>query len=211
MDSELQIPNRWCIMDSELQIPNRWGILDFKMVDHPSLEASKLLVDNSKNFIPINLEKELPPKMMFDLAICIEVLEHFNLKRSLELHEYLTDSSDLILFSAAIPNQKGVGHINEQRHGFWHKEFEKKGFKFFDGFKTKLFKHENEIRFYHLQNLFLYYKESKSNAFRNVENITSSKFELVSTKILNRQPTLMGLIKEMPKSMKRSLIYRLKK
>jgi SAM-dependent methyltransferase len=187
------------------------GIVNFKMFDHPSLDPSQVLIKNKENFIPINLEKELPALSNVDLAICIEVLEHFKLNRALELLDFLTDSSDLILFSAAIPNQKGVGHINEQRHSFWHNEFNKKGFKFFDGFKSKLFKYENEIRFYHIQNLFIYYRESKSNLFDNRDNISSTKFELVSTRILNRAPSFKEVVLEIPKSIIRSFNYRFKK
>lgn len=44
----------------------------------------------------------------------LEVAEHIDEKYAQNFIELLTLTSDIILFSAAIPNQGGLEHINEQ-------------------------------------------------------------------------------------------------
>ena len=72
--------------------------------------------------LPISFEKK------YDLAICLEVVEHLPENAADTIIETLTNASDIILFSAAIPNQGGQNHINEQWPVYWQKIFEKKGF-----------------------------------------------------------------------------------
>lgn len=64
----------------------------------------------------------------FDLAICLEVAEHFPPWHSRKLLRLLTTVSDLIVFSAAHPNQGGTLHVNEQPAEYWVAKFEGYGF-----------------------------------------------------------------------------------
>lgn len=92
----------------------------------------------------------------FDLVISLEVAEHipvgfadtfvFNLK---------TYSEKYIIFSAATPGQGGVGHVNEQPHEYWHKQFIKHGFKMRDIIRPMLKGHK-EVPFWYRRNCFLY-------------------------------------------------------
>jgi hypothetical protein len=84
------------------------GFSTITLIDHPKTPVEKLLFPDKNAFIPVNLDVELPPTLSFDLVICTEVLEHFEEKRALELLDYITGCSDLILFSAAIPGQGGL-------------------------------------------------------------------------------------------------------
>jgi len=92
------------------------GHKDFKLYDHPSINPDRLLVTSKNSFVPIDLDNYLPEIKKFDLSICIEVLEHFEESRALALLNYLTECSDIIIFSAAVPFQKGNGHCNEKNH-----------------------------------------------------------------------------------------------
>ncbi len=47
------------------------------MVDHPSLDVEKLVVQNNSCFFPLDLDVQLPPPSNYDLVIFTEVLEHF--------------------------------------------------------------------------------------------------------------------------------------
>lgn len=57
-----------------------------------------------------------------DLAVCLEVGEHLQPSRAQWLVDTLCQA-DLVLFSAAIPNQGGHGHINEQWPDYWARYF----------------------------------------------------------------------------------------
>lgn len=73
----------------------------------------------------------LPFTRTFDVAISMEVAEHIPTECSERLVDILCTSSSRIVFTAATPGQGGgVGHINEQPHGFWIELFERRGFRF---------------------------------------------------------------------------------
>jgi len=65
-----------------------------------------------------------------DLVLCLDVAEHLPNEASYTLADNLTAFSDLVLFSAAPPWQDGIGHINEQPHGYWKRRFAKSGFRY---------------------------------------------------------------------------------
>jgi SAM-dependent methyltransferase len=64
----------------------------------------------------------------YDLAICLEVVEHLPEHLGQGLIEALCNASDNILFSAAIPMQGGTGHINEQWPNYWIHKFNDLGY-----------------------------------------------------------------------------------
>jgi hypothetical protein len=68
-------------------------------------------------------EEVLDLKKRFDLAITIEVAEHLPEKAADGFVSTLASASDRILFSAAIPKQGGIGHINEQPLVYWITKF----------------------------------------------------------------------------------------
>ena len=64
----------------------------------------------------------------FDLVVCVEVAEHLRPEVSEVLTEALTTAADVVIFSAAVPNQGGHGHINLRPRDYWHSQFSKQGF-----------------------------------------------------------------------------------
>lgn len=59
----------------------------------------------------------------FDLALCLEVAEHVDESQADTLVGWLCDLAPIVVFSAAVPGQGGVGHCNEQPPGFWRDLF----------------------------------------------------------------------------------------
>ncbi|MGH7998280.1 MAG: class I SAM-dependent methyltransferase [Brasilonema sp.] len=76
----------------------------------------------------------------FDMAISLEVAEHLNPSVSSDLVNWLTQVAPVVVFSAAVPGQIGVGHINLQPRDFWHNEFTRHGFLCADRLREKLHK-----------------------------------------------------------------------
>jgi hypothetical protein len=89
-----------------------------------------------ENIFKIDLAKELIHGNLqfgrYGLAISLEVAEHLPITAAKPLVQAMIDSSDIILFGAAIPGQGGVNHINEQYQSYWQELFIERGFLSFD-------------------------------------------------------------------------------
>ena len=70
-------------------------------------------------FKEFDLSKPYADSKRFDLAICLEVAEHLPVNAADAIVESLTRLAPVVLFSAAIPHQGGVNHINEQWLDYW--------------------------------------------------------------------------------------------
>ncbi len=90
----------------------------------------------------------------FDLAICLEVVEHLPESHADQIVAGLCDSADVILFSAAIPLQGGENHINEQWPTYWQGKFAARSFVMLDVFRER-FWNEPKVDWWYRQNLFL--------------------------------------------------------
>ena len=65
-------------------------------------------------FMVVDLEKGIDVDEKFDLAVCLEVLEHLGEEYADNVVKSLTQLSNIILFSAAIPGQPGQNHVDGQ-------------------------------------------------------------------------------------------------
>jgi SAM-dependent methyltransferase len=93
------------------------------------------LISHGHNVVGIDVDKNNPYDKCdifsddflayanFDLCICLEVAEHIHEDKADELIRRLTNTSDTILFSAAVPGQGGYGHINCQPKEYWITKF----------------------------------------------------------------------------------------
>jgi len=65
----------------------------------------------------------------FDLVMCIEVAEHLDEKDAPTLLSGLSFLGEMIFFSSAAPEQKGVHHVNCRPKGYWVEQFRPHGFR----------------------------------------------------------------------------------
>ena len=89
-------------------------------------------------FMSHDLTKNLKLNKTFDLAMSLEVAEHLPSDQAEIFVETLTKLAPVILFSAAIPGQGGMGHINEQWPDYWVNLFIKKGYQPIDYIRRKI-------------------------------------------------------------------------
>lgn len=88
-------------------------------------------VENSPmrdNFLSIDISKPFTVDDIADLVICLEVAEHLSEKRAAGFVADLVKLGPTILFSAAIPGQSGVYHINCQWPSYWQELFNSHGY-----------------------------------------------------------------------------------
>lgn len=102
--------------------------------------------------------KAVIPEQHFDLTISSEVAEHIDRQDTDIFMDNLTSFSDVILFSAAIPGQGGIHHVNEQWPSYWIEKFAAKGYVPVDCIRPKLW-YDKEIQLWYRQNLMMFVKK----------------------------------------------------
>lgn len=115
-----------------------------------------------ENFIEHDFSKDVNPNIgqTYDLAISLEVAEHLPSSSAKGFVSSLTSLSEFILFSAAIPYQGGIGHINEQWPDYWITLFENRGYVAIDIIRKRIWNDE-KIPAWYRQNTFLFIKEDR--------------------------------------------------
>src|SRR3954464_13376223 len=88
------------------------GVDDVIGVDGAYVSAASLLIP-PQQFRAHDLTREVVLDRRFDLAMSLEVAEHLPEECARQIVEVLTYSADVVVFSAAIPDQQGTNHVNE--------------------------------------------------------------------------------------------------
>ena len=113
------------------------GIPDVIGVDGYYVDRSQLMIPDD-SFVAVDLTTPVRFDRRFDLAQSLEVGEHLPASAARQLVESLTDASDRVLFSAAVPGQGGEFHVNEQPLSYWQDLFAARGYQAFDCIRPKL-------------------------------------------------------------------------
>lgn len=142
-----------CGLGTFAYVFSRHGATDVLGIDGDWVTRELLLLEPS-SFMTADLEQPLQANRKFDLAVCLEVVEHLRPEAAGTIVRSLTQLSDVVLFSAAIPMQGGQNHINEQWPAYWEKLFATQGFRFCDVLRPKFWDNEN-IEWWYRQNMFL--------------------------------------------------------
>lgn len=90
-----------------------------------------------------------------DLALSLEVAEHLTPGRAAGFVADLVALAPAILFSAAIPGQGGVGHLNEQWQSWWANCFAARGYRAYDVVRPLIWT-DDAIPAWYRQNAVLY-------------------------------------------------------
>lgn len=104
-----------------------------------------------------DLSQPFYPLFKYDLAITLEVAEHLDEQYADTFVQSITRCSDNILWSAAVPGQRGVHHVNEQFPSYWIPKFEALGYKCNGEFR-KHFWYDERIENWYRQNILLFSK-----------------------------------------------------
>jgi SAM-dependent methyltransferase len=143
------------------------GVNEVTGIDGDWVKDEMLVIDK-KSFISKNLEEHLHLDRTYDLAVSLEVAEHLEASKSDVMVDNLTSLSDVILFSAAIPLQGGIHHVNEQWPEYWDKKFRAKGYVPVDCIRRKIW--DNEIvSYFYAQNIIIYVKEDSLGQYPKFE------------------------------------------
>ena len=113
-----------------------------------------MLDDKRIDFRPHDLETRFTGPRV-DLALSLEVAEHLSPGRAPTFVADLVALAPAILFSAAIPGQGGVGHLNEQWPSYWAALFAAQGYAAIDSVRPAIWTDE-AIPAWYRQNAILF-------------------------------------------------------
>jgi SAM-dependent methyltransferase len=91
----------------------------------------------------------------FDLVVSLEVAEHLPASAADHFVGELTALAPRVLFSAAIPDQGGYGHVNEQWPDYWADRFRSRGFFAHDPIRDEIWSCA-EVAPWYAQNVLLF-------------------------------------------------------
>jgi len=160
-----------CGVGTWLSVLSKNGVRGIKGFDGYWVDKDLLQIPES-NFLRQDLTEPIIIDKIFDLAISLEVAEHLPAKLAKEFVFSLTRLSDFVLFSAAIPGQGGVGHINEQWPNYWISLFEEHEYQCVDFIRKQIWQDEN-IPYWYRQNIFLFVKEDRLSDLKIADPIKS--------------------------------------
>jgi hypothetical protein len=146
-----------CGIGSWLKVFEENGITDILGIDGDYVNKDLLYIRKDQ-LMTTDLEKPVSITRKFDLVMSLEVAEHLKPEVAETFVETLVGLGDVIVFSAAIPQQGGQNHLNEQWPTYWRDIFRKHGYYFYDVFRQH-FWNNKKIDWWYRQNIFLVAKE----------------------------------------------------
>jgi SAM-dependent methyltransferase len=147
-----------CGTGTWLSVFRRHGIQDVLGVDGEYVDKTMLKIP-LEHFMSFDLTQPLHLNRKFDLVVSVEVAEHLSVEYAQRLVDSLTQLGPAVLFSAAVPFQGGVGHLNEQWPQYWAKYFQERQYQVIDCFRKSLWSNEN-VQWWYAQNLLLFVQET---------------------------------------------------
>ncbi len=137
----------------------RLGVTDVLGLDGNYVLESNLKIPRSL-FRPTDLSQPFTVDRQFDLAISLETGEHLPEKRASGFVADIVKLAPQVLFSAAIPFQRGTRHLNCQWPDYWQRLFAEHGYVAFDVIRREIWD-DNSIAYWYRQNTILYVRKDR--------------------------------------------------
>lgn len=130
-------------------------------VDGAHVDRSRLVIERGE-FEVADLSTPCASWVRADLATSFEVAEHLPERAARGFVRMLTDSALVVAFSAAMPHQGGVNHVNEQWPRYWWDLFAERGYRGTGALRWALWGNTEVEHWY--QQIFLYAREDAIEA-----------------------------------------------
>ena len=189
------------------------GIVDIFGFDGPWLDTALLKIPADR-YRSIDLNAPINVARRFDLAISLEVAEHVRPKCAKTFVANLVSLAPVVLFSAAVPGQGGVEHLNEQWPSYWAAIFREHGYRVLDLLRPLIW-NDSSIAWWYRQNLLLFASEAAviDHKDLSISMSSSEPLPLIHPELFSRvlklaQPRIGRWMKMMPDAIIRSLAAR---
>ena len=165
----------WLAVFQERGVDDIWGV-DGDYIDRRALQIPR------ERFIPCDLKRPLRMDGKFDLVLSLEVAEHLPPQCAETFVNSLVDLGPIILFSAAIPFQGGVNHVNEQWPEYWARHFQEREYIAIDCIRKNIWMNE-KVEWWYAQNMLMFVREDCLEDYpvlkQESENTSSSQLSIV--------------------------------
>jgi cyclopropane fatty-acyl-phospholipid synthase-like methyltransferase len=135
------------------------GIEDIIGIDGPWVNKQLLKIPQNQ-FIQTDLTQPIFLKRKFDLVTSLEVAEHLPKECAPTFIHALTNLGSTVMFSAAIPLQRGTHHVNEQWPDYWKKLFEAEDYTTIDAIRRQVWQNPN-VEAWYAQNILIYVNQNE--------------------------------------------------
>lgn len=161
------------------------GIRELLGIDN-SAASERFAHETGTQFLKFDLARPFALERRFDLVVSLEVAEHLPPENAETFITSLTKLGPVVLFSAAIPNQGGVNHLNEQWPEYWAQLFHNEGFDVADPFRRQIW-HNSAVEVWYAQNTLLFiengYLKTNQELQREVARATDNQLGLVHPRL----------------------------
>lgn len=143
-----------CGIGTWLKVFEENGVRHVLGVDGPHIDPAMLVI-HSQKFLAVDLQAELRLLDCYDLAMSLEVAEHLPEAFSTRFVTKLTEAAPIVLFSAAVPGQPGLQHVNTQWQDYWRAIFGDRGYVALDIVRPAVWG-RGDVDYWYQQNTIVY-------------------------------------------------------
>jgi SAM-dependent methyltransferase len=145
-----------------------------KVLGLDGAEVSPQLLQIDRAFVrQVDLCEPLPPIGRFDLAVSLDVADCLPAAAAAPFVDALTASSDLIVFSAAVPGQSLQPTLNERWPSYWIALFAAYRFTCFDVLRARLW-YDQRVNWCYSQNILVFASESRTDISAQLSSLSRS-------------------------------------
>jgi hypothetical protein len=164
---------------------------------------------NPTRFHARDLEHGVGLDRTFDLAICLEVAEHLRKQSATRLVADLASLAPVVVFSAAVPGQGGLHHVNEQWPSYWAALFAGHGYAVADPIRPVIWD-DDSVEWWYRQNVLVYSREPLPGQPHDpLQPIVHPAMYTEILRIAAEPTTTKQLLRALPAAVVRSLRHRI--
>jgi len=143
-----------CGVGTWLSVLRARGVSDVYGIESDEVPLEVLQIPR-ECFGRADLSQPIELSRTFDLALSLEVAEHLPANAAAAFVGSLVRLAPVVLFSAAIPGQGGIHHVNEQWPHYWGGLFAGHGYVMIDAIRSQIWRKE-EVKVWYRQNVCLF-------------------------------------------------------
>lgn len=143
-----------CGVGAWLRAFERHGLTEYLGYDGDYVPADMLQIPRER-FRAADLRQISELGRRFDIACSLEVAEHLPKDSAERFVALLVKAAPVVLFSAAVPNQGGHGHVNERWQSYWCELFSHHGYAAIDCIRPAIFD-DPQVAWWYRQNILVY-------------------------------------------------------